>query len=469
MRPSVSLVVSLATLVAQSVAYPHQRPSNVVRRQTDTTPSSPYGTNGAVSLITELNTLNSTVPPPFSSNTTFPQAIAAGQLQIAITNNFPSTGSVNAYITGLDANDRLVMIQPDGNFYYPTSGNSSTPTPITDDAMISLGSQGSVTAITIPGWLSAGRIWIAEGTLQFFVVEATAGIWSLVEPSVTNMADPNAYTNFGFVELTNSATEGLWVNISFVDFVGLALGISVTSSADGSGDTSQSGLTQTVPGLSDTAAAQICSDLQAQAAIDNQPWGDLCITSTTTNSLIRVLSPGDYMSINPTAFSDYWSSYVSSVWSTYSSEPLIIDTQSSAGNVSCTVSNNSTLTCDGDNRGYAPPTSQDIFTCNTGAFSILESDNDVHRAVVPRLCAAINRSTLLLDGGGVTPELDEESYYTVSPTNYYSKFVHQYEAGGIGYAFSYDDVAPDGGINQSGLLVSTSPTLLGVMVQGASG
>ncbi|KAK5633561.1 hypothetical protein RRF57_009275 [Xylaria bambusicola] len=150
----------------------------------------------------------------------------------------------------------------------------------------------------------------------------------------------------------------------------------------------------------------------------------------------------------------------------YSNEDLSINTQTGAGTVACRVSNNQ-LNCAGDNRAYPKPTIADIWGCNSGPFAIIGSDNDVHRAVVPRLCAAFYRSTLLLDGGNVQPSLPASSYYTVSPTSHYARLVHQYEVNGLGYAFSYDDVNP-AGENAAGTVSGNNPTVLKVTVGGWS-
>ena len=462
MKPRLSLILALAQLLHQTLAYP--RPADVVRRQYDVATPYTQQTNTLIPKVTDMNTLNTTVPPPAQSNNVYPTAIAGGQLQLSITNNFLSSRSLNAYITGLDANNRLVMVQANGQFYYPT-GNSTIPIPLGSDTSIPLGAQGSTTTLYLPGWISAGRIWISEGTLLFYVVESQPGTWSLVEPSVIASNDPNVNTNFGFVELTNSASLGLFVNLSFVDFIGLALGMSVTSGTTSTGpSTSTDSTTQTIGGLSPTASEQICSDLQTQAALDAQPWDKLCVYDSS-GSLMRILSPGDYISTNPSAFSSYWSTYIASVWGYYAYNTLTINSQNAVGDILCTAINDE-LVCDGSSRTYSQPTASDIFTCNTGPFAISSNDNDVHRAIVPRLCAAINRSTLLLDGGNVQPGVTYDKYYTVSPTNYYAKFVHEYEAGGVGYAFSYDDVAPDGGVDQSGLVWSTEPEVLTVVVNG---
>jgi hypothetical protein len=180
---------------------------------------------------------------------------------------------------------------------------------------------------------------------------------------------------------------------------------------------------------------------------------------------LRVLAPSDYVASNPTAFEDYWTDYNELVWSHYASNSLTVNTQGSAGSVDCKISGDE-ITCNGDNRGYAKPTAGDIFGCNSGPFGILDGDNDVHRAVVPRICAAFNRGTLLKTGGNIQPGLSAENYYSAPPSNWYSKFVHQYEIDGKGYAFPYDDVNPDVGVDQAGVVADAQPSLLTVIVGG---
>ncbi|KAJ9302682.1 CAZyme family GH64 [Paecilomyces variotii] len=382
------------------------------------------------------------------------QTQGTGELPLSIVNNF-SGSTVNLYVTGLDENNQLVMLQPDGSWYYPAGTNgTTTPLPITGNIAIPVGDYGTVTNITLPSYISSARIWFAEGILEFYTVTVD-NILSLVEPSAVNPDDASADVNWGFVELTNTEDAGIYANISYVDFVGLVLGMELLTG---------NGSTKSADGLESDAVAQICSDLQAQAASDGQPWDKLCVTDTAGNPL-RVMAPTDYLGLDATAFSDYWSDYVDKVWTRYTNSTLTINTQSGAGNVNCTVIGDQ-LTCAGDNRGYSKPVAGDIFGCNSGPFLIESSDNDIHKAVVPRLCAAFNRSTLLLSGGNVQPSLGSNYYYTVSPTNYYSKIVHKYESDGKGYAFSYDDVNPTGGDDQSGSVTDADPQLLTVYVGG---
>lgn len=377
-------------------------------------------------------------------------------LELSFVNKMAST-NVKAYVTGTDSNGALVMLYPNGTWYYPPATTASTPQPITADVAIPLGAQGSTTKIQLPGYISAGRIWFADGNLQFFTVAGGSNGVSLVEPSAVNPSDPSAAVNWGFVELTY-LESAIYTNISYVDFVGLPLGQTLTDC---------SGNVQQALGVHAEAVDDICADLEEQTCKDGYPWAELCAYDSSNNAL-RVLAPYDYISLYPTAFSDYWTSYVNDVWSHYSTTPLTIDTQVSAGKVNCTTSGDY-MSCVGDNRAYAKPTAADIFGCNSGPFGIISSDNDIHRAVVPRLCAAFHRSTLLISGGNVQPMSDVSGYYTASgrAANWYSKFVHDYEMDGKGYAFAYDDVTPTGGVDAAGLLSVAQPQTLQITVGGA--
>jgi Beta-1,3-glucanase len=411
-------------------------------------------------IIDNQDTVNGTEPTSNSSSPAPPtngpnSGQGTQQLPFSFVNNF-SGGQINAYVTGLDPNNEVVLLQPDGTFFKPTvAAGQTTPQPITQNVAIPLGGQGSTTNIKLPDYISAARVWFAAGDLQFFVVADPSGNPSLVEPSATNPSDPSANVNWGFVELTNTANGGIYANISYVDFVGMVLGMTLTG-GDGS--------TQTAPGLQSDAVANICKDIAA--VNDGAPWDQLCYADSSGTPL-RVIAPSDFVAANSNSFNGYWDNYVNQVWSQYSSNPLTINTQAGAGNVSCTVSGD-TLNCEGDNRGYGKPTAGDIFGCNSGPFTVLEGDNDVHAAVVPRLCAAFDRTTLLLQGGNVQPSLPASSYYSTSPTNWYSQIVHKYEVNGQGYAFPYDDVNPDGVPNASGVVSDANPQLLTVTVGGPS-
>ena len=404
-------------------------------------------------VITSQDTVNETISVHKHVKAAPASVSASEPLYISVYNNLNSE-SVNVYVTGRDSDGYIVLLTPDGTWYTPPEASGGTiPQQITEDISIPIGTYGTTTSIILPSYVSSGRVWVADGHLTFFTVEAAIGILSLVEPSAVNPEDPSADVNWGFVELTTDSS-GITVNISHVNFIGLPLGIEVQGSYG----------TQTAIGVTMNALSSICNALVIQTSLDGQPWNELCITDSSGN-VLRVIAPYDYIMLYPNAFSSYWTNYVSRVWTTYETTPLTIDTQALAGLVNCTVSGG-ILSCAGDNRGYPQPVASDIFGCNSGPFAIEPTDNAVHRAVVPRLCAAFDRSTLLLRGGDKQPRLDSSYYYAVPPTNHYSKIVHQYLADGKGYAFSYDDVTPDGAPNASGLLSDPSPSLLTITIGG---
>ncbi|KAF4466552.1 glucan endo- -beta-glucosidase [Fusarium albosuccineum] len=448
MRPFIVLAAFLGT----ALAAPFQTPTSSIFRRHELTSKGFIKANpGGVKDVdvTDDNMLNGT----YSKNKTrvlTHRAAEPANLPLKIVNNF-SGGNVKAYISGLDSDGTVVFIGADGNLIYPRSGGSLIPVEITENIAIPLPPQGETLDFTLPISMSSGRVYFADGDLHFYMVDIGNGD-GLVQPSVTNLQDASAGVNWGFVELTYT-NGALYANISYVDFVGIVLGM-MLSVKDGS--------TQSTAGLEADSVTKICNDLIKQKEADGRAWTFMCIANSEGKP-VRVLSPGNQYDLEPITFEDYWNSYVDEVWSKYSSQTLTINTQTEAGKVACRV-NGDELTCDGDNRGYAKPNTKDIWGCNSGPFAILEGDNGIHTAVVPRLCAAFVRSTLLLDGGDVQPSLGSDSYYKVDPTNHYSRIVHNYEVDGRGYAFPYDDVNPDGNENASGVVSSGQPDVLTVYV-----
>ncbi|KAH7202721.1 hypothetical protein BKA60DRAFT_600596 [Fusarium oxysporum] len=369
----------------------------------------------------------STTTRPFLTG----RGLDAGPLPIKLVNNF-NKSSVKAYITGLDAGGKVFFALHNGKLIYPDARGSRLPVKVTNDVAISLPSKGESLSITLPSFIRSGRIYFSNGDLQFFVVDI-GDCNSLVQPSVTNLRDPNANVSWGFVEFTYIRNL-LYANISYVDFVGLVLGMMLVA---------KDGSTQTTAGLE----------------------ADAVIKIYTAGKPIRVLSPGSQHDVDPEIFGSCWKTYVDRVWERYIARDLIIDTQSKADMVKCRIVDHK-LKCDGHERGLPKPDDKDIWGCNSGPFAISENDSIIHTAIVPRLCAGLVRSILLLDGGFMQPSLGQTSYYTVNPTNHYSRIVHSYVVDGRGYAFSYDDVNPDNGEEASGVVSSDNVHLLTIHAGG---
>jgi hypothetical protein len=112
---------------------------------------------------------------------------------------------------------------------------------------------------------------------------------------------------------------------------------------------------------------------------------------------------------------------------------------------------------------FAKPSAADIFSNSTGPFAT--GTNAARNAVIPRLAAAFNRSTLLNATqfpNGSSPA----NYYKDPTTNHYARIIHAAQKDARGYAFPYDDVVPDGGSDVAGTLHDGNPTLWTIAIGG---
>jgi Beta-1,3-glucanase len=371
-------------------------------------------------------------------------AQAAATVSFSIQNN---TGSdtVYAFVTGLalDNGSALMLLEADGQTpYYPASP-AAAGSPLAVDCAVPLNpSGGAPVTITVPQ-LAGARLWFSIGTPLTFALNPGP---ALVEPSVTNPSDPNNGIQWDFAEFTYNSAQ-LFANITMVDFACIPIGLTLTDT---------SGNVQSVAGLAAGGVDTVCAGLTAQQAADGNPWTDLIVTNGGQN--LRALSPQNGIVLDSSLLSGYYDGYVSQVWQMYESATLTVDTQASFGTVTGQVSGG-VLTFPGVG-SFAQPSAADIFSCSTGPFSTAGASTEV-LAIIPRLAAAFNRSTLLIDSDQPDGE-NPADYYANPVTNHYARLVHATEGGGLGYAFPYDDVTPDGGVNQAGPVSSGSPALLSV-------
>jgi Beta-1,3-glucanase/Putative Ig domain len=378
---------------------------------------------------------------PFGSRAS---ADTAATLSVALKNN-TSSDTVYAFVTGTAiSNNALVLLEADGQTLYYPSSPSSTGSPLAVDCAIPLGAPGSTTNITIPQ-IAGGRVWFSIGSPITFLLNPGPG---LVEPSVSNPSDPNIDLMWDFCEFTYNTSQ-LYADITYVDFVSIPIAISLTDT---------SGNVQNVTGIPADGLDTVCSGLIAQNDADGAGWNQLIVTSGGAN--LRALSPNNGIVMNSSLFSGYFQPYVDQVWSQYASDTLTVDTQASWGSVTGQVSGGVL-----DFPGlvtYAQPAAADIFSCSSGPFANTAGEIG---AVSARLCAAFNRTTLLIDSDQPDDE-NVSDYYQNSVTNHYARIVHAANTDGLGYAFPYDDVAPTNGNNQSGEVSSGSPALWTISVGG---
>jgi hypothetical protein len=360
--------------------------------------------------------------------------------------NNTGSSTVYAYVTGqaIDNGNALMLLEADGSTPYYPSSPSATGSPLAADCSISLSASGGSTSITVPH-LAGARLWFSMGAPLTFLLNPGP---ALVEPSVTNPSDPNIDLRWDFCEFTYNDSE-LFANISFVDFVCMPIALALTDTSGGQ---------QTVRGLPAGGLDTVCSGLDSQAAADGEGWNQLIVTNGGQN--LRALSPTNGIVTNSSLFAGYYDDYVAQVWQKYEAATLSVDTQASWGTVTGGVSGD-LLTFDGVG-SFARPAAADIFDCDGGPFNPSGMSAEM-LAIVPRLAAAFNRTTLLVDADQPDGE-NPATYYASSPTNHYARIAHATTLDGRGYAFPYDDVAPTGGADQSGAVSSGSPSVLTVTV-----
>jgi hypothetical protein len=395
----------------------------------------------SVPLLADRRAAAATRPQPSQAPAQTPAT-----LPLKVKNN---TGSdtVYAFVTGLaiNNNNALMLIEADGKTpYYPVSP-PTTLSPLAQNCAIPLNkSGGAAKTITIP-YMAGARVWFSIGTpLTFYLNPGPA----LVEPSVTNPSDPNINLQWDFCEFTYNSTE-MFADISYVDFVCIPIGLNLTSVG---------GTQQKVLGLPAGGLDSVCSKLTAQAQADGNPWTDLIVTNSGQN--LRALSPSNGIVLNSSFLQGYYDNYVNQVWSKYESATLTVDTQAQWGTVTGQVSGGQ-LTFPGVG-SFSQPATADIFDCDGGPFNPNGMSQEM-LAITPRIAAAFNRSTLLIDSSQPDGE-NPADYYKNAVTNHYARIVHGTTRGHLGYAFPFDDVTPNGGVNQSGPVVSGTPTKLQITV-----
>jgi hypothetical protein len=373
--------------------------------------------------------------------------------------NRSSSSAVYATLSGraIDQNNALILLQSDGQTPYLPSNPPAVQSRLAKNVAIRLGGPGSTTTVRIPH-IAGGRIYFSiNQPLTFFLNPGPA----LVEPSVTNPSDPNINLHWTFCEFTYNPAQ-LYANISYVDFVSsipLALNLSTRSNQNLS-----------VGGLKANGLSQVATSLQQQQSRDGKPWGNL-IVRTAQGQNLRVLSPNLGQVGNPHLFAGYFEPYVDQVYLRYANQSLFIDTQAGFGTVSATtagstlnVTSASTSSPAGKATVLHPfnkPSTSDILTCSTGPFAT--GSNPEINAIIPRLAAAFNRSTLLKTDRAPAPQ---STYYQENITNHYSRVVHEANVDGRGYAFPYDDVAPNGGRDESGSVFAGDPSVWTITLSG---
>ncbi|GAA1516147.1 hypothetical protein GCM10009730_22320 [Streptomyces albidochromogenes] len=368
-------------------------------------------------------------------------AAAPATCELALANK-SLPGTVHAYVTGHEqGTGRWVLLRPGGGVYYPQSP-AAPQTPLPVDCAIALRPAGAgPVVLTLPQMFGARVYFVRDGKLDFFVNPGPA----LVEPAFATSTDANYGRTWSFAEFTFNPQQ-LYANISYVDLVtALPIGLTLTGDA-----------THTVAPLPAGALQKMADALVAQAARDGRPW-DKLVVRAANGSVLRVISPQNLMAPyfdrpDQMPLRDAFTGYIDRVWEKYRTTDLRIDLQGGRGVRVGRVSGG-VLNFTGGH-SFTKPTSKDVFTCNHGPFTNNPGDSDDRKALLARLAAGFNRTTLLThpdQPNGPAPS----DYYRDPSTNHWARVVHAHTP--IGYAFPYDDVRPDGRPDVSGAAHDGNP------------
>ncbi|KAI3329089.1 glycoside hydrolase family 64 protein [Xylariaceae sp. AK1471] len=365
-------------------------------------------------------------------------------LYVALRNNTDSN-QVFAYITGiaLQHGGKRCILKADGNGLYFPQDPPCIGSPLTEDCAIPLGAPGGTATIEIPQ-MAGGRVWVSRDSKLTFLLNPGP---ALVEPSVLNPTDPNAWADFGFCEFTLNDAQ-LYANISYVDFVSkIPIAINLKTA---------NGPEQNVAGMAADGLQRMADGLQEQAKKDDMPWDKLVVSKDGKPLRILNATHGDAVGAN---FAGYFEPYVEEVWKRFTQPPKFqINTQAAAGTLQGRVKGAKLHI---GNEKFEKPTTADILGCNSGPFTTGASAT--RNAIIPRLAAAFVRTAIL--ESEIHPSYPQ-TFYRRDPTNHYARIVHECNLDGKGYAFAYDDVQPDDGEDQSGKVNAGDPVLFTVTVGG---
>lgn len=400
-----------------------------------------------------------------------PSGDDAVPLDFTISSPYDSNTQYYVYITGTSGG-KSVFVDPSGQgFIAPTGGADGVPLDVTCCIAFDIPA-GSGATITIPGFLKSARVYVSKDPLWFGAVKGADGSDSIVQPAFNVPGTQNYDATWGFVELdwsknTNPDVPGkgvLWINLSYVDFVGLPLGLQVDE--------------EMRPGMIQGGMDKVCDNLKALGG----PWAGLCMMDENNSTVKRVLAP--HMVATPdNEMGQYYEPYISKVWTALATTPVIMNAQQAAiGVASCQVQGDQMVcsaapeSASGVASSYtgtplvgrpdqtpapaAPsggvgeacfpkPNTIDILGCNSGPFANIDEHkapaNALYGALLPRICAAWVRSTWLCQCTQPGQESEVGNWYTCDKdgiTDHYAHEVHKQLVFSKGYAFSYDDVGP---------------------------
>lgn len=339
-------------------------------------------------------------------------AFNADNIYVAIIGN---VGGRNVHVTS--TGDQVPMRESDNNAPGSVTRNGLVYTPSYSMKLSEFLAKG------IPiGQINSGRVWIGLGAPIYFHVFAGGGF---TQPNVANPSDPNADTNFDFVEFTLDG-GGLHANTSQVDAFAIPLTMNVVGAKN-----QTVGITEPRSALFAAFANSVPAEFKGLV----DPKG------------FRITSPKK----SPTFPQNYFQPYIDAMWSYYQTRDLSISTI--FGTYVGRVNGNTFVfrnPANGSTYNVAKPSSADVI----GSTGSIVTGDETEKAIKARISAMINRHVAT-----DATQSDPTQYYLAAPANFYSKFWHDHSLNRLAYGFDYDDV-----FDQSTSVIDTNPSRMTVSV-----
>ncbi|WP_454915376.1 beta-1,3-glucanase family protein [Xanthobacter sediminis] len=369
----------------------------------------------------------------------------ASLLPVTITNQTGYTGTI--YVTVYGSTNPA----QNGTWYYVSSAGAATkftPSKSKTPQYKSYGFsfKGKSASIKVP-MLQSARVYFSFCSPVMLSVDDTGRPSTPDGWTIAN--NKNFSTLFDFAEYTwipNTGAGGgtqIWVDTTQVDAFALPIRMALTGKPGGK-------TTHLTGGFdSPTAGPSIITAMTKAGA----PWKSLIINDSKKQP-IRIISPVHAM-LEPTSSpyyfkTNYWDSYINSVFKEYAKPKTSFSINTGAGIYTGVVKNNQmVLTPKGGGTPtvFGKPTSQYLW--GNGAPPI--SGGNV-ATLQKYIQAAFLRSTFLTNNN---LSACNAKPYTSAPINQYSKLIHQYAYQQEAYTFPYDDVC-----SQSSTISLLQPTSL---------
>lgn len=355
----------------------------------------------------------------------FAGAIAAAPSATAVPNTIPLTitnnsgkSDVRIYVLGQSASNPDVQgyFRANGQFV-PWAHTGQVPVEIPDaDIRIGGPAPGQSTTITLSRM--SGRIYFSYGApLKFFRVNDG----KLVQPSLSNSADPNWNVDFNWSELTFNG-DGIWINSTQVDMFASPYQVGTRNSG---------GQIKSTGRLKDNGFGAVVN------AINSVGYGNSIVYRGS--QVLRVLAPSHAIGAGRLP-SNLLDGYIHSAWDHYKSRDLVMVPWAHEPNnrfYGRVGADNIMRVRNGSGNQIAEfrrPSTDAVFGCHKE----LDAVNSTQGVIARTLCSDLNRSVLKDDG--THPLTNPGRYYRDKPTNEYSRIVHEQMVNGKAYGFAFDDV-----------------------------